>query len=198
MVRWTDPTQPGATLVEAVMIRRNTRGAHGAEPRTSQHREWLVADDETPPLAAHVISSRTGYTHHGIYVGDGKVVHYAGLSRGLRRGPVEEVSLAAFAHGRPIKIRPPVNPRFDRTDVLARARSRLGENRYRLLSNNCEHFSEWCVCGVSRSWQVDSLRMRPRCIVRALLSFLRRPAASESPAAVSTLRMSGMRYAVPH
>jgi Lecithin retinol acyltransferase len=28
------------------------------------------------------------------------------------------------------------------TEVMRRARSRLGEDRYRLLSNNCEHFCE--------------------------------------------------------
>jgi len=36
-----------------------------------------------------------------------------------------------------------------------RARSRLGENDYRLLTNNCEHFYNWCLSGVSRSAQVE-------------------------------------------
>jgi hypothetical protein len=33
-------------------------------------------------------------------------------------------------------------------------RSRLGENDYRLLTNNCEHFCNWCLSGVSLSAQV--------------------------------------------
>ncbi|WP_206171903.1 lecithin retinol acyltransferase family protein [Thiorhodococcus mannitoliphagus] len=41
------------------------------------------------PLGAHLISPRGGYTHHGIYVGDGHVVHYSGLAAGRTSGPVE-------------------------------------------------------------------------------------------------------------
>jgi hypothetical protein len=38
-----------------------------------------------------------------------------------------------------------------------RARARLGEDRYNVLTNNCEHFCEWCVRGEPRSDQVDGL-----------------------------------------
>ncbi len=126
--------------------------------------------DAVPPLAAHVVASRTWYTHHGIYVGEGKVVHYRGLSRGWRAGPVEEVSLTEFARGRPVRVRPHSGARFERDVVVARARSRLGEDRYRILSNNCEHLCEWCVHGRNCSRQVDEFFARPR---RALLAALR-------------------------
>jgi len=174
------------------MIGEDARGGHDAERRMSSAREWLVSGDDTPPLAAHVVTSRSGYTHHGIYVGDGKVVHYAGLSRGWRPGPVEEVSLAEFSRGRPLRVRLPVKPRFDRSDVVARARSRLGEDRYRILSNNCEHFCEWCVCGESRSWQIERLRTRPGHALLAALRFLRcslRPRSPHIPP--SSLRSAG-------
>ena len=32
---------------------------------------------------------------------------------------------------------------------------RLGEDCYSVLTNNCEHFCEWCVRGEHRSYQVD-------------------------------------------
>jgi len=32
------------------------------------------------PLGAHLSTSRFGYTHHGVYAGHGRVVHYSGLS----------------------------------------------------------------------------------------------------------------------
>ena len=35
----------------------------------------LVAGEE-PPLGAHLVTRRVGFTHHGIYAGDGKVIHY--------------------------------------------------------------------------------------------------------------------------
>ena len=131
--------------------------------------EWFVTAGAEPPLAAHVVASRSWYSHHGIYVGNGKVVHYPGLSRGLRAGPVEEISVAEFAFGRPLRVRPHVGARFDRLAVVARARSRLGEDSYRILSNNCEHFSEWCyragaAAGRSRrSSCVRDVRFSPRC-----------------------------------
>jgi hypothetical protein len=68
---------------------------------------------------------------------------------------VEEVSLALFAHGQGLYVRPHTAPRFDCQEVIERARSRLGENRYSLLCNNCEHFCEWCVHDISRSLQVE-------------------------------------------
>jgi hypothetical protein len=40
---------------------------------------------------------RRWYTHHGIYVGGGRIVQYGGLSWGLRRGPVEEVPQSQFS-----------------------------------------------------------------------------------------------------
>src|SRR5262245_34229512 len=91
-----------------------------------------------------------------IYVGGGRVIHYAGLARGLRRGPVEEVSLEQLAHGRPVCVRTG-RATFDRAEVVRRARRRLGEAQYRLLTNNCEHFCQWCLCGDSRSDQVEGL-----------------------------------------
>jgi hypothetical protein len=132
-------------------------------------REWRLPEKDAPPLGSHLVASRHGYTHHGIFVGDGKVVHYAGLSRGWRGGPVEEVSLAEFARGRPVRVRLSSHPRFDRAEVVARARSRLGENRYRILSNNCEHFCEWSLHGDSRSRQVEAWRARSRSLLAALL-----------------------------
>jgi Lecithin retinol acyltransferase len=51
--------------------------------------------------------------------------------------------LASFAHARPIRVRARSEPRFDGGEVTRRARSRLGEDCYRILGNNCEHFCEW-------------------------------------------------------
>jgi hypothetical protein len=160
------------------MARRKSSSQHPA--RRIFGREWLLPSGESPPLAAHVVVSRSSYTHHGIHVGDGRVVHYSGLARGLRRGAVEEVSLAEFACGRAVWVRPCDLPRFDPQGVVARARSRLGENHYRLLSNNCEHFCEWCVRGEHRSHQIDAWREWPRRILRGACTLLERQARGPS------------------
>jgi Lecithin retinol acyltransferase len=120
-----------------------------------QHGDKLLARGVEPQPGSHVISPRRGFMHHGIYVGEGRVVHYAGLARRQFRGRIEEVSLAQFASGRSVWTRSSDLPGFVPREVIRRARSRVGENRYRILRNNCEHFCEWCLRGESRSYQVE-------------------------------------------
>ncbi len=125
-----------------------------------------------PTAGSHIVTPRRGYTHHGIYVGRGKVVQYGGLSRALHRGPVEEVDLIQFARGRPIWIRIYERHPLDREEICRRARSRLGEDRYHLLTNNCEHFCEWCVRGEHCSYQVDELVSHPRRALKRSVDFV--------------------------
>ena len=75
---------------------------------------------------------------------------------------------------------------FEATIVIERARSRLGEKRYRLFSNNCEHFVEWCLHDVSRSFQAETALAYPRMvgerIENGLLGFFRRVLSIFRPA----------------
>lgn len=41
--------------------------------------------------------------------------------------------------------------------TIERARSRLGETKYSLALNNCEHFAIWCKTGISESHQVNAV-----------------------------------------
>ena len=134
--------------------------------RDSRFGDLRPGSSGEPPLAAHLVTSRVLYTHHGIYVGNGCVIHYAGLADGLRRGPVEQVSLERFARGRSIRIQPD-RRRFDRCEVVERALSRLGEAHYRFLTNNCEHFCSWALRGECLSEQVERLRAVPRLLSSA-------------------------------
>ncbi|MFT4067995.1 lecithin retinol acyltransferase family protein [Paraburkholderia sp.] len=125
------------------------------------------------PIGAHLVTQRNGYEHHGIYVGNGRVVHYAGFASSAHRGPVEEVELARFAAGHPLSIRATPSARYAGAEAVSRARSRLGENRYRLLTNNCEHFCAWCLLGESRSEQVHCCLRHPRAGMRALMCLVK-------------------------
>jgi len=125
------------------------------------------------PIGAHLVTQRRGYEHHGIYVGNGRVVHYAGFASSAHRGPVEEVELTRFAAGHPLTIRPTPSARYAGDEAVRRARSRLGENHYRLLTNNCEHFCAWCLLGESRSEQVHCCLRHPRAGMRALVCLVK-------------------------
>jgi len=153
---------------------RRARGYGLEEPSCAELRgcNGLLAWEEAPPLGSHLVTLRSGFLHHGIYVGSGNVVHYAGLVGGLHRGPVEEVSLARFTRGRPVWIRSHAATRFDAQEVIRRARSRVGEDCYRLLTNNCEHFCEWCLHGEHRSYQVEAWRARPGRALHATMRFI--------------------------
>jgi Lecithin retinol acyltransferase len=135
---------------------------HDCMPRPQRWSFGLCRDDrslagnEEPPLGAHLVTPRFAYAHHGVYVGAGTVVHYGGFPCHWRRGPVEEISLELFADGHPVWVRPARPNGLPCAEIVRRARSRLGENRYRLFSNNCEHLSEWCVNGEHRSPQVSA------------------------------------------
>jgi len=111
--------------------------------------------EELPP-GSRLIVRRRAYFHHGIYTGNVRVIHYAGWVRGTR-GLVEEVTLEEFTEGHPYRIGRMPPDRRAGEDVVARARSRLGERRYNLLRNNCEHFCNWCQLGECRSEQVEAL-----------------------------------------
>jgi Lecithin retinol acyltransferase len=134
--------------------------------------DWRLVGDHEPPLGSHLVTPRRGYLHHGIYVGARKVVHYAGFAHGLRRGPVEEVSVAHFASGERVWMRSDAPSDFDVREVIHRARARVGEDRYRLLTNNCEHFCEWCLRGTARSFQVEAWLARPRLTLLATLRLI--------------------------
>lgn len=106
-------------------------------------------------VGTHLVSPRRGYQHHGLYAGHGRVIHYAGFNRLFRRAPVEEVSLSRFARGRGVQPLPHATPAFPGPAAVQRARSRLGEDRYRFWTNNCEHLVQWALNGTARSSQVE-------------------------------------------
>jgi hypothetical protein len=124
------------------------------KPPPAPERRRLAGIDQEPRLGAHLATSRLWYTHHGIYIGTGKVVHYAGLSRYWRFGPVEEVTLSDFISGHPVWMVDHAESTYSPHEIVGRARSRVGEHDYRLLTNNCEHFCNWCVIGLSHSAQI--------------------------------------------
>jgi hypothetical protein len=154
-VSWALPSQRGGRGFPQI-----AKHEHAPYPGAHRAERLLVAESE-PPMGAHIVTRRHGYAHHGIYAGVGKVVHYAGLSRGLRRGPVEEISLSRFAAGHPVSVVSGMPPKFEGREVAGRARSRIGEDNYRLLTNNCEHFCEWCLRGRHRSYQIDACLALP-------------------------------------
>ena len=155
-----------------------------------------------------LIVDRLAYRHHGIYLGEGLVAHYVGRVR-YPHGLIEAVPLRSFAGNRRVRVGRRPAESLHGEAVVRRARSRLGERRYAILSNNCEHFCSWCQVGESRSKQVDGLLQRigaVRCAVCSILPLrcgcylkrgLRLVSSSKSIAAKYLLRVLAAGPAVP-
>jgi len=126
----------------------------------------------SPPIeqvipGAQLVVRYSSYSHHGIYAGGGRVIHYAGWIRG-RRGLIEEVPLDEFTEGREFTVNLSPPDLIGGLEVVRRARSRLGERCYDLLENNCEHFCTWCQLGVARSVQIELMAKPLRMVIAAL------------------------------
>ncbi len=90
------------------------------------------------------------FDHHGIDLGDGTVAHYL-EGRQILRSP-----LADFSRGEALSVVSYPEGEVSPVGVtLRRAMGRLGEQRYNLVFNNCEHFASWCKTGRHRSSQVE-------------------------------------------
>jgi hypothetical protein len=105
-----------------------------------------------------LISARTGYSHHGIYIGRDQVIHYSGSSFGeFQSGVIEIVDLETFCQGNGYTIQAYPYRFYCREESIERAQSRLGEDWYNVLLNNCEHFVTWCIQGIHHSNQITEL-----------------------------------------
>lgn len=132
-----------------------------------------TSTERTLEVGVHLISERDGYTHHGIYAGNGQVIHYGGFRHSAKRHPIEYIPLHGFAAGKNITVLPEPDAVYTGMDAVDRARSRLGEDQYQLLTNNCEHFCTWCLLGVGRSEQVRSCLRNPWTAIKTLCALAR-------------------------
>jgi hypothetical protein len=95
----------------------------------------------------YYVTKSINYTHHGIYYGDDKVIHYY-------KGEIQCTALSKF--GNKSKIRVKKYKKFaPKSVVIRRAKSRIGEKLYNPIFNNCEHFAYWCKTGKHKSKQAD-------------------------------------------
>ena len=97
---------------------------------------------DSPSIGDHLVVQRLGFTHHGIYYGDGMVIHY------LKEG-IGVDSLETFAKGFSINILSDCESRlkYSAEEVIQRAEWRRYEVEYNVVVNNCENYARWCRAG---------------------------------------------------
>ncbi len=126
------------------------------------------------PLGSHLIVKHFGYSHHGIYAGRGRVIHYSGFAHIFKKHPIEMTTIERFARGKTIYTRLYPSPRYKAKAVVKRMRSRMHENHYHLIINNCEHLCTWAITGVESSTQVERMQRRLATIgyVSSVMSYM--------------------------
>ncbi len=112
-------------------------------------------------LGDHIMINRGGYMHHGIYVGDSKVVHFKGDADKKLIGVEQPIIImeSVYDFGAPDRTRV---VEYDEDikllsvkETVSRALHKIGSTDYHLMFNNCEHFAIWCKTGRHESTQVD-------------------------------------------
>lgn len=101
----------------------------------------------------HIRVKRVGYYHHGIDIGKRRVIHFTGEPGSKSDASILETGIADILDGGELEIVEYAES-FPINEIVERAKSRLGETKYNLAFNNCEHFARWCVTGQHKSEQV--------------------------------------------
>jgi hypothetical protein len=106
----------------------------------------------------HIYVRRKGllYSHHGIYFGNGTVIHFKGAVREKKDPVVIKTDLENFLSGRKLKRRD-YKRRLPHDETLRIAIDHLSKKGYSLAFNNCEHFASYCATGKKRSAQVRNV-----------------------------------------
>ncbi len=107
-------------------------------------------------LGDHVYVERGLYTHHGVDIGDGWVIHFSSADGTKSGASICRARIEVFAGDATVRVQP-YGTRFGAEQAAERARSMLGQSGYHLFSNNCEHFATWCVAGEHSSAQVEAV-----------------------------------------
>lgn len=103
------------------------------------------------------------YEHFGIYIGYGKVIDFSSDSI-FKENSIRERTLENFLEESQFFYFYDFNiesNEFSEKDTstpeetVNKAKSKLGDKGYNLLTNNCEHFAIWCKTGVHQSRQID-------------------------------------------
>lgn len=119
---------------------------------------------KNPVYGDQIRVSRGLYYHYGIYASNDSVYQFAapmGLEVSSENARVICTTLGEFLKGGNIEVREydeaELNEKKSPEEIIKYAMDHLGEGGYDLVSNNCEHFANRCVFGVSTSSQVDDI-----------------------------------------
>ena len=103
-----------------------------------------------------------GFSHHGVYCGYNKVIHFWAPSSEKNKDSasvqymnIKDFEKLARQRGSRVYVVDHGDERVPRRESVKRARQELGYGNYNALTNNCEHFVNHCILSQRRSFQVE-------------------------------------------
>ena len=125
----------------------------------------MFSKNIAPYKGAQIRVNRGLYSHHGIYVSDDLIIHFASNEPGHETDPlyasVCKTDLKGFLKGGELEVREyteeEMREKRGNDEIVEYVLSNLGRKGYDLINNNCEHFSNECAFGKSYSSQVESV-----------------------------------------
>ena len=118
-----------------------------------------------PKMGDHIRVKRVWgiYAHHGVYVSDDEVIHFAGQENDSifdwSKPEVIVTDLEVFLRGGVLEVKEYTDNELDYLyppeEIVKYARACVGDKGYNLVFNNCEHFATECTLGLHRSMQVN-------------------------------------------
>lgn len=186
-----------------ILDKKGVRIAWGSYDKMASMMEWIIKPWKGCKKGDILAVKRYNgvYAHYAVYVGYGKVIHYAQEANAkisdpcsIRKAdfseflktdtkyevihfpedgsdPIHECidiyakdeahvtyeSVELFPNLKAIIRKLKGYHLYSPKETVERAKSRLGEDKYNLAFNNCEHFAVWCKTGLKESSQVDEL-----------------------------------------
>lgn len=157
--------RPKAILIETVIGTTATVIISVAKENVLPNASW---QRKAPVAGDHIRVKRYGgvYCHHGIYVGNNKVVHFAPMSgsevKDNHQSVVHETTLENFLRGGQLEVRcyseEELKVKHSADRIVKDAYRCIGIKNYSFVFNNCEHFASWCVTGKAQSRQVEVVK----------------------------------------
>ena len=152
-----------------------------SKDRVGKFTHAIDRNDLQPGDHIYVYNSWLMYSHHGIYIGNDRVIHLSGGGQSKKSAAmVRECTLDEFLNGNQLRLVAygvkPITRRIKKSGTCHILGSRSVEKvldtakyylqnpdkwgRYNVFTNNCEHFAYCCKTSNKRSAQVDSF-LRP-------------------------------------
>ena len=115
----------------------------------------------------HIRIKVNNYYHHGIYVGGGEVIQFGLPFDPLKNGEYGNIKvikspLKDFSMGNNfievyVYSKAEQKKKQKDEDIIKEAYRLLGSGGYNILTNNCEHFANWCCFREKKSSQIDEV-----------------------------------------